>query len=1086
MKQFFTVIFWVWVGVAWANVQADFTSDKTKGCPPLIVEFTDQSSSTAISWNWDFGNGNTSVMQNPSASFLEPGDYSVKLIVQDHNGVTDSIIRQIKVFKLPVIHFYVDKPKACSYDSVKFFPNVTPGDAPISKYGWGFGNGVATTTTSPKYKYPTTGSYNITLVVEDTNGCVSSLIRPGYVNVFKAPTANFTAYPTKTCNPSLTVNFNNTSTGAGLTYYWDYDGTNYSTDRNPPPFTYVQQKYNVGLTVTDSNGCVSKKTVPVQATKMQASLKPSKYIVCTGEVINFTNTSNFPGTQWSWTFGDSTGSNLRNPSKVYYEPGIYDVSLSIKDGECEDSVMMLALLTVTPGKKISDIAITADAKEACKPPLKVNFGNQTPPGDIMYIVWKFGDGNVSTDWSPTHTYTTTGSFTITVSVMDSGGCISTATFPNFINIGGPPVNFNNAAGCFGTPYNFKNTSSGVVSYLWTFHDGTTSTAVNPTKTYPAPGTYSVTLKGTSAMGCEKTVTKTITLDTVHVDFEVNSTFSPCPPFVALFKNTSKTSGLTYSWEFGDGYKDNKVSPTHIYHYPGKYSVKLTGTNKNGCKDVAFYEHLIEVQGPSGKFSATPKKGCTPLEVKLTAEPSSNTKAFWCDLGDGNIVQDSTHITHTYNEERVYYPKFILVDHIGCSVSYPQDSIIVQASPTLEMNDTSICRGQTAAINVVSNGLKFQWTPSTFLDCDTCKNVTTTTTDTIQYELLVTNQVGCQSKKTISVNVEPMPELKDTLAVNLCRGDEFQLFVGNAHTIEWQPSQFLDDPAIATPLCKPTYSIDYTVKGYNVLGCSVVAHVPITVKDKVDVSLPKDFGACPFDTAQINTVLNFGSVLGVDYQWSPAYYLDDATSPDPKAFMKNRMLTFQLIASGGQCEADTEQVTIFMNPLPDLEVSEDVTTTPLAEVELLASSKQKVSYEWTAAEELSCNNCRRPVIHPSFAQTVFVEVTNEFGCKTQDSVRIRLNGCDANSIYMPNTFTPNGDGLNDRFLVRSPSLTNLDYFRVFDKWGNLVFETGELGTGWDGTSPTGQMEPTAVYVYVLKGTCDNGESVTKSGNVTAIR
>ncbi|MBL0309807.1 MAG: PKD domain-containing protein [Bacteroidetes bacterium] len=1059
--------------------------DKTSGCPPLLVDFADSSSDNTTDWLWDFGNGNTSLLQSPSALFLEPGDYLVKLTVKNDLGETDSTTRNIRVFRTPKVDFYVNKPIACTYDTIFFYHDITLGDAPITDYGWGYGNGLATIIPNPSLKYPV-GSYDITLVVKDSNGCSASLIKPGYVNVFKPPVAKFTAYPTKTCNPSLTVNFSNSSTGNGLSYYWDFDGVNSSTVKNPPAYTYHQQKYSANLTVTDSNGCRSKNSVVVQATSMTANFKPSKYIVCTGENITFTNTSNFLGTEWFWDFGDSTTSTSKTPSHAYENPGIYDVSLRIADGECKDSIMYLALLTITPGAKINGMGISADVSQSCTPPLKVNFTNKTPMDGVIGLQWNFGDGNTSTELDPTHTYTSSGSFTVTLTVMDSGGCITKMSFPNYISTSGPGVNFNTPTGCFGTPYTIRNSSAGATSYLWTFYDGTTSTTTNPQITFPNPGSYNVTLRGRSSLGCEKSITKTIKIDTVNVDFNVDATFSPCPPFVATFKNTSKTSGLTYSWEFGDGVKDSKLNPTHIYYYPGKYSVKLTGTNKNGCKDVANYPDLIEVQGPTAQFNVSPKLGCLPLQVNISAEPSSNTKKFWCDLGDGNVIEDSLSINHTYSEARTFYPKFVLIDHVGCSVSYPLDSIKTYASPTLEVKDTSVCRGDYPTISLKSDGTRFKWTPSQFLDCDTCKNVLVSSNDTISYQIVATNKGGCETKASIKVNVEPIPNLVSTGPISLCANDEYQLFVGNAPRIVWSPAIYLDDSSSLNPLCKPQQSVDYTVTGYNLLGCSATAIVPITVKSKVDISLPQDFAVCPFDTTQIETMMNFGSVLGVHYQWSPPYYVDDAQTANPFAVMKNRPITFQLIASGGECEADTEIVTINIRALPVLEVSNDITTTPNSEIQLLATSSKKVSYQWQAPEELSCTDCRRPVIRPTLSQTVQIEVTDEYGCKTQDSIRIRITGCDENTVFVPNTFTPNGDGRNDVFRIRSLSLTSLDYFRIFDKWGGVVFETTELDKGWDGLAPNKQFESTGVYVYMFQGKCENGNTISKSGNVTAVR
>jgi gliding motility-associated-like protein len=117
--------------------------------------------------------------------------------------------------------------------------------------------------------------------------------------------------------------------------------------------------------------------------------------------------------------------------------------------------------------------------------------------------------------------------------------------------------------------------------------------------------------------------------------------------------------------------------------------------------------------------------------------------------------------------------------------------------------------------------------------------------------------------------------------------------------------------------------------------------------------------------------------------------------------------------------------------------------------------------------------------------VYVDGVNAAGCKVSDSVLLTVVGCDGKNVYLPNTFTPNGDGINDKFYVRSTSLASLKYFRIYDEWGKTVFETSDLSQGWDGTV-AGRAAPIGVYVYELEATCQNGYDVIKTGNITAVR
>ena len=399
--------------------------------------------------------------------------------------------------------------------------------------------------------------------------------------------------------------------------------------------------------------------------------------------------------------------------------------------------------------------------------------------------------------------------------------------------------------------------------------------------------------------------------------------------------------------------------------------------------------------------------------------------------------------------------------------------------------TSVCIGHTATVSLDSNQVSYKWTPYTYLNCDTCQTVIINAPDTVTYHVAVVNKFGCQAEGDFTLNVEALPSINDSATFTSCPGDMFNLNIGYAASMSWSPPTFLNDSGSVNPVCVPQNSITYSVNAYNRLGCGVTTTVQVVVKDKVEVTVPDLFKVCPYDTVQLQSTLVFGSNLGANYYWTPSRYLNDAKLPNPIANMQNTPIQFKLITTSGHCIPDTDFVNVLLNPVPDLEVSQNVITTPNAEVELYAASHHQLTYQWYAQDSLSCTDCRRPVIYPSVSQTVYVEGKNEFGCITKDSVHIEVKDCDPNSIFMPNTFTPNGDGINDKFLIRGKTLAGLKYFRVFDEWGQLVFETKQLNEGWDGTT-RGKTEATGVYVYILEGECQNGGTVIKNGNITAIR
>jgi gliding motility-associated-like protein len=1070
-----------------ATIHADYTVDKGSGCSPLLSNFTSTSTTSigVISHRWDFGNGSGPVViANPSAIFNSSGTYRVKLVVT--NGVeTDSITKSIRVFRLPQVDFTAVRTDICYGDTLVLNSQVTPGNAPITDYAWGFGNGNASSGVTTRYIYPQTGDYDVTLVVQDSNNCTANLTKPLYAHVAARPDAEFTASPQHSCNTSQLINFTNSSTGTGLTYLWRLTGNTTSTAQNPT-HTYNQQFQLVTLVVTNSSGCIDSIIKAVSATSLVVDFSASKTQICTGEPLNFNNNSNFVRVSY-WNFGDGSTSTDRNPTHIYNAPGSYTVKLveTYGYGSCTDSITKVNYINVVQGfiPNVTSSALPA----GCTDTTHVSFTNNTP--NIAQLVWSFGDGTTGDQPSHNHGYTSNGNYTVVVLLTDSNGCTVSVSLPVSVNTHKPNTSFavSGRLVCPNMPIEFRSTSGnvGTYEYLWDFGDGSTSELQNPLYSYSSPGVYTVSLTVTNGAGCDSTLVKTnhITVEDIVSDFTVNQRYSPCPPFVALFTSTSNKPIEKYFWDFGDGTTDTVTNPTHIYFHPGIFTVRLAIKTITGCVDTITYTNLIEVQGPSGVFTITPTDGCLPMQVVVTATVSSNTKIMACDLADGNLVKDSTIFSHTYTQLGTFAPKFILEDYVGCSVPYDLPGVTTHSTPVFQLRDTTVCAGET--ITVASLGIdKYQWTPASYLSCDTCSSVSIVPAFTTAYAITATNQYGCTTTDTMHVTAEQLPLLADS-TFKVCRGAEVELNIGTAHRMAWSPATYLNDTSAIQPVCTALDSITYIATGFNSLGCSVSAQVSVSVIDKLDASANADITVCALDTFQLQASVANAPESGVTYNWTPAAHFINANTDNPTGYGLQTETTFSVIASAQTCEADTALVTVHINPLPTVQISESVTTTPNAEVAMYASSADELNYVWAAADSFSCITCRQTNFYPSQTQTVYVTGTNSFGCHTTDSVLIRVVACDPESVFVPNVFTPNNDGQNDELFFASKALADLDYFRVFDKWGSMIYQAKSLNETWDGLV-NGAPAANEVFVFVMEGTCQNGGKVLKYGNVSIVR
>ena len=199
------------------------------------------------------------------------------------------------------------------------------------------------------------------------------------------------------------------------------------------------------------------------------------------------------------------------------------------------------------------------------------------------------------------------------------------------------------------------------------------------------------------------------------------------------------------------------------------------------------------------------------------------------------------------------------------------------------------------------------------------------------------------------------------------------------------------------------------------------------------------------------------------------------------------ITYHVIVSDGICYSDTLGVNVlvdapFVNAGSDLTIAEG-TSVP---VSIIASSGNVL---WQPSAGLSCDTCRQVLVAPDSSENYLVTLTDLFNCIARDTLHVMVSGgstnCSLSDIFIPNTFTPNGNGKNDVFYARASSSYVLNYLRIFNRWGKMIFESKNWQQGWDGTSGNNPMPPGA-YVYEMEAVCSSGDIIRKQGTITLIR
>jgi len=330
---------------------ADFVGAPTVGLPPLDVIFTDLSLNTITSWEWDFGDGNTSTMQNPVNSYNTSGVYSVKLIVVGPGG-SDTITKTDYItinYHAPTCDFIADVTSGVAPLTVNFTDLSVDS---VDTWSWDFGNGDVSTDQNPQYIYNDPGLYTVSLTVTGPGGN-DTHIKTDYITVnYPAPTAGFNGYPT-VGTPPLNVVFTDMSSDSVNTWTWNFGDGGTSVIQNPA-YQYVNSgTYTVSLTVTGPGGSDAEvKTDYIYVSNLPPPVADFSGNPLSGFfplLVNFTDLTSGTVSQWTWHFGDGVTSAMQNPGHTYLNSGNYTVSLKSTGPGGYDSIAKVNYITVLVG-----------------------------------------------------------------------------------------------------------------------------------------------------------------------------------------------------------------------------------------------------------------------------------------------------------------------------------------------------------------------------------------------------------------------------------------------------------------------------------------------------------------------------------------------------------------------------------------------------------------------------------------------------------------------------------------------------------------------------------------------------------------
>lgn len=1093
----------------------DFTTKDTVKCqPPATVNFTN--TSNAATYQWSFGDGGTSTQNAPSYTYNKLGTYSVTLVATTTDGCVDSLTKNdlIKVQKA-VISLPGFPQQGCIPYTTTFKPTIVSLDKVLT-YQWNFGDGGSSTETNPTYTYTKRGTYDVTLTITTSTGCTETYSLKEAIKVGPKPVANFSADQTDIC-ASDKVKFTDLSTPADeiKEWLWTFSDGSSSSQQNPS-----QQFKDTGMItvqlVAYNNGCPSSPAVKtnyihVRPPIAQFTFQPN----CTKRnEISFTNTSivdpKLP-TSWEWNFGDGTPVDTRkDPSPHTYPTTIrsWDVSLKVTNGSCSYTIKK----TVSIDNPALDI--TASSAVGCKPfspTLKAVSGVQ-----IVSSVWDFGDASSQnvTGASASHTYPQSGNYTVQTTITDKYGCKYSTTKNQFIKVYGPEADFVSTTnkGCVGmtTTFEDKTVTDGqhaIVNWQWDFGDGKTQSFTSGPfqHKYDSAGLLNVALIVKDAYGCTDTVRKDAFVTTSALKAKWDASTKTCPGAALQFKNDSPGQ-FTSIWEFGDGTTSTDKAPTHIYADTGFYTVKLKIQDDIGCQDSLVKTNYIQVGKPLASFTANNFTSfCTPFKASFTNTSSYYVDHFW-DLAVATSRQENPSVY--YLDPGTYDIKLTVTSPGGCKdvktqqikVFNPSDAKITYGP------DLDGCRPLKISFEAFADmKANFVWD---FGD----GNVIDTTANKIEHvytdpgnfipRIIMTEPNGsCKiplvGKETIRVFGA---KAKFSINTNLfcdsgyLRITDSTVFNDQIVSYNWN---FGDGTSSTNP--KDTLHFYANPGNYDVFlkvttanGCvDSMRSKPIKVVQSPLISIQSDSVVCANERMRHAGVFLRSDTSAVQWQWQFPNGNGAATQyPANQLYSKPGSYVVTAIATNSSGCADTAYQSIRVDSIPVITMPSSITTQQGFPITIPATYSPNVTnYTWVPAATLSCADCPQPIASPKFNTKYTVSVVDDHNCKNSSDVQVIVLCKNAN-VFVPNTFSPNGDGSNDVFYVRGKGLDRVKSLRIFNRWGEIVFEkrdfpVNDASVGWDGKYK-GNRPQADVYVYQVEVFCENSEIIRFEGNVALIQ
>lgn len=1094
------------------RVIADFAISDTVGCDlPDTIQFINNSSN-AFSYEWRVSGINevpTDTVYvydtlSPFHIISSEGTFSDTLIASTEFGCTDVVIKNLRVRDTIDVAIDLLDQNGINLgndygDCIPFtlqFTDTINGPGTMFTYLWDFGTDTIFGRSVPPRIYDTVGNFKVILKVQNELGC-SSLAEAEIAARDKRDPA-FVVFPDSVCyGDSITIQMTNDSNSIyEFSILTPNDGNRYEEDQiNTGYFNVFNDTGYYAVSVKVGEVCDTNLVIDSAFYVKGPVSRP----IYSGNCL-FPDSIYFKAraagyTRFYWDFGDGSPRDSVNidPTHFYARDTVFRFSLTLfnDSNDCGPKTDTFEI-DLTPIRKPS---VLPYKKNICR-------------GQAIRLYLNNSVFYDSTEWYINGNYLgnfedstfANGSFPLGFSDIwmvgtNDFGCKDTVFDKLAISNLQPRINFSNNAGCLPLEVQLNDASINNlqnVDWQWFFSDLPNDTLLGDTvnRTIVQQGPINVRLVVTDTINCraDTTIDSLIIASNPLVDFITNQNLNICQGDTVQFFNRSSGNQINNIWDWRDGTLDtnNNALVTHQFDSAGAFNIRLVVIDATGCRDtLARYVVNVE-QSPQANFMAdTTQASCYPLAVNFTDISIGNINQWIWNLGnqDRIVVQNPFR---NFIRPGSFDIGLIVFTPNGCSDTIVKQDYIQISGPTAEftIDPDTVCLNEPVNFSITSsNGVgSFRWAfgDGNSSTNDPATHIYTDTVGLVQPTLIIRDALGnCEVFLRDSLTILRVIadfELDDTIGCAPFRPKVINRMEG-ADNFFWDLGDGRQSNDVTPDLVYEQagqYTLTLNVSNNN--GCDDQMSMDITVLPSPTAVINGNDFLCAGDSLSLSG--SGGTILGW-YIGDSLLSMSSNITIDPDS-----STSISLIVENNQSCRDTAVLDLFVQQPPNYTPLNDTTIIIGEELMINLNAGNGFFYSWSPDDWLSCLDCPKPIIKPLRSTTYLINISDSLGCfSISDTFSVEV--IEEFSLEVPQAFSPNGDGNNDVIYAKGWGLKELIAFKIYNRFGELVFEGNDFDEGWDGTYK-GKDQMIETYIYTVEAVTYSGEILSRKGNITLIR